>query len=123
MKYKKSSSRIPKKIEDKIKFIDDHKHLYDVRTLWKCLGIHHSVYYYHYNHFTNSYTESNQKLDIEIKKMYDESKGRYVSPKIPKVLSTQRFKVSQKRVVRRMESLGISSITIKEYIEFRLHYT
>ena len=76
MKYKKSSSHILKKIDDKIKFINDNKHLYDVRTLCKCLGIHHSVYYYHCNHQTNSYKIANQKLDVEIKKIYDKSKGR-----------------------------------------------
>ena len=61
MKYKKSSSHILKKIDDKIKFINDNKHLYDVRTLCKCLGIFHSVYYYHCNHQTNSYKIDNAK--------------------------------------------------------------
>ena len=93
---KKSSGHILKKIEDKIKFIDDYKYLYDVRTLCNCLGIHHSVYYYHCNHLTNSYIESNQKLDIEIRKIYDESKGRYGSPKITKVLNSNGINVSQK---------------------------
>ena len=40
------------------------------------------MYYYHQNHQTNSYKIANQKLDVEIKKIYDESKGRYGSPKI-----------------------------------------
>ena len=33
------------------------------------------MYYYHCNHKTNSYKIANQKLDVEIKKIYDESKG------------------------------------------------
>ena len=68
----------------------------------KCLCIHHSVYYYHQNHQANSYKIANQKLDIEIKKIYDDSKGRYGSPKITKVLENKGIKVSQKRVARRM---------------------
>ena len=81
----------------------------------KCLGIHHSVYYYHCNHQTNSYKIANQKLDVEIKKIYDKSKGRYGSPKITKVLNNKGIKISQKRVVRRMNFLGIKSIIIKKY--------
>ena len=54
----------------------------------RCLGIHHSVYYYHCNHQINSYKIANQKLDVEIKKIYDSSKGRYGSPKITKILKS-----------------------------------
>ena len=54
-------------------------------------------------------------MDIEIKKIYDESKGRYGSPKITKVLRNKGIKVSQKRVARRMKIIGLRSITIKKY--------
>ena len=81
----------------------------------KCLGIHHSIYYYHCNHQTNSYKIANQKLDVEIKKIYDESKGRYGSPKITKVLESKGINVSQKRVARRMKFLGLRSITVKKF--------
>ena len=81
----------------------------------KCLNIHHSVYYYHCNHQTNSYKIANQKLDVEIKKIYDESKGRYGSPKITKVLENKGINVSQKRVARRMKFLGLRSITVKKF--------
>ena len=81
----------------------------------KCLNIHHSVYYYHCNHQTNSYKIANQKLDVEIKKIYDESKGRYGSPKITKVLKNKGINVSQKRVTRRMKFLGLRSITVKKF--------
>ena len=80
----------------------------------KCLAIHHSVYYYHCNHQTNSYKIANQKLDVKIKQIYEESKGRYVSPKITKVLENKGINVSQKRVARRMKFLGLRSITIKK---------
>lgn len=81
----------------------------------KCLGIHHSIYYYHCNHTTNSYKMANQKLDVEIKKIYDESKGRYGSPKITKVLKSRNINVSQKRVARRMKFLGLRSIVVKKF--------
>jgi len=62
----------------------------------KCLDIHHSVYYYHCNHHTNSYKKANQELDVEIKKIYNKSNSRYGSPKITKVLENEGIKVSQK---------------------------
>ena len=83
--------------------------------LCKCLGIHHSVYYYHVNHTTNSYKESNRELDVEITKIFNESKCRYGSPKITKVLNNQGIRVSQKRVARRMKFLGLRSIIVKKF--------
>lgn len=60
----------------------------------KCLGIHHSVYYCHCNHQINSYKIANQKLDVEIKKIYDESKKQYSSLKITKLLRSNGINVS-----------------------------
>ena len=81
----------------------------------RCLGIHHSVYYYHCNHKENSYQTANQELDIKIKVIYEESKGRYGSPKITKILTKQGIRASQKRVARRMKFLGLRSIIIKKF--------
>lgn len=68
-----------------------------------------SDYYYHTKNPINSYKEANQKLDVEIKRVYDDSKGRYGSPKITKQLKNEGIKVSQKRVARRMKILGLRS--------------
>lgn len=73
------------------------------------------MYYYHQNHKTNGYKIANQKLDVEIKKIYDESKGRYGSPKIAKVLKNKGIIVSQKRVAKRMRFLGLRSIIVKKF--------
>ena len=73
------------------------------------------MYYYHCNHKVNSYKENNQKLDVKIKQIYEESKGRYGSPKITKKLQEEGINVSQKRVARRMKFLGLRSITIKKF--------
>jgi len=77
--------------------------------------LHHSVYYYHCNHTTNIYKEANQKIDVEIKKIYDESKGRYGSPKITEVLKKKDINISQKRVARRMKFLNLRSIVVKKF--------
>jgi len=98
-----------------MEFIKNNKDIYDIRVLCKCLGIHHSVYYYHVKHTTNSYKEANRELDVEIKRIYDESKGRYGSPKITKKLNKQGLNVSQNRVARRMKFLKLRSIVVKKY--------
>ena len=77
-------------------------------------NINHSVYYYHFNHQENSYKVANLELDIKIKEIYHESKGRYDSPKITKILNNQGIKVSQKRVAKRIKKLGLRSITVKK---------
>ncbi len=74
------------------------------------MGMHHSIYYYYRNNKTNKYKENNKELDKEIMKIYTESKRRYESPKIQKVLANKGIKTSQKRVARRMRKLGIRSI-------------
>ena len=67
------------------------------------------------NNKTNSYKESNIKLDTEIKRIFNNSKKRYGSPKITKQLNIEGFKVSQKRVAKRMKILKLRSITVKKY--------
>ena len=83
--------------------------------LCKVIQLPRSVYYYHKTHTTNKYKEANKKLDIEIMQIYNDSKKRYGSPKIQKILEKSGNKVSQKRVARRMRFLKIQSITIKKY--------
>lgn len=89
--------------------------MYDIRTLCKAVKLHHSVYYYHKINKENSYKKANEELDKKIKEEYEKSKKRYGSPKITKILNKQGIKVSQKRVARRMKSLGLKSIIVKKF--------
>ena len=79
------------------------------------LKITRSDYYYQKKNPINSYEKSNRELDIKIREIYNESKGRYGSPKITKVLKQQGYKVSQKRVARRMKIQNLRSIVVKKY--------
>ena len=81
----------------------------------KVLQVPRSVYYYHQQERSNSYVESNKKLDQLILKKYNESKGRYGTPKIQKELGKDGIKVSQKRVAKRMRILGIRSVIVRKY--------
>lgn len=73
-----------------------------------------SEYYYHKNHRTNVYKEDNRRLNIDIIRIYNESKKRYGSPKIQKILEKEGRKVSVKRVGKRMKFLKIKSCIVKK---------
>lgn len=89
--------------------------MYDIRTLCKAVKLHHSVYYYHKTNKENLYKKANEELDKKIREEYEKSKKRYGSPKITKILNKQGIRVSQKRVARRMKSLGLRSIIVKKF--------
>ena len=71
---KKSYGHIHAEKEDKFKFIEENKEIYDIKRLCKALKISRSEYYYHKNHRTNVYKEDNRKLDVDILRNYNESK-------------------------------------------------
>jgi len=48
-------------------------------------------------------------------KIYNESKRRYGAPKIHQILCEKEFKVSVKRVQRKMKELGICSIVTEKF--------
>lgn len=50
---------------------------------------------------------NDEKLKTQIKKVFDDSEGRYGSPRIWKVLCKQGYQVSRKRVARLMSELGL----------------
>lgn len=61
------------------------------------------------------YKEKNRKLDVDVLRIYNESKKRYGSPKIQKILEKEGKHVSIKRVGKRMRFLKIKSCIVKKY--------
>jgi transposase InsO family protein len=57
----------------------------------------------------------NRQLDAQIREIYDNSKGRYGSPKIQKELDDRGRKVSKNRVARRMSKAGLRSKIRRKY--------
>jgi len=58
---------------------------------------------------------ANVKLTEEIKKVYQESRSTYGSPRITKELLDRKFTVSRPRVARLMQKAGIRSIVKKKF--------
>lgn len=84
------------------------------------LDIPRSTYYAKKNKSKSNRDKENKKLKSMIMDIYIESKQRYGSPKITKLLNKALIKqdlrsVSQKRVQRLMNELGIKSIIVKKF--------
>ena len=74
-----------------------------------------SGYYAWLNRKPSVRTSETQKITKMIKSVYQESKGRYGSPKITEELKSRGLNVSRPRVARLMRSEGIQSIIQKKY--------
>lgn len=57
----------------------------------------------------------NRRMDVHIKAIYDQHKGRVGSPKITFELADRGIKVGKNRVAARMKAAGIRSIVRKKY--------
>jgi transposase InsO family protein len=57
----------------------------------------------------------NQRLDAQIRQIYEQSKGRYGSPKITQELRDRGRKVGKNRVAERMRKAGLRSKIRRKY--------
>ena len=57
----------------------------------------------------------NQRLDAQIRQIYEKSKGRYGSPKITQELRDRGRKVGKNRVAERMRKAGLRSKIRRKY--------
>ena len=68
-----------------------------------------SGYYRWLKHKPSQRELDNQRLDVEIREIYEQNKGRYGSPKITQELRDRGRRVSKNRVARRMRKAGLRS--------------
>jgi transposase InsO family protein len=74
-----------------------------------------SGYYYWLKHPVSSKTIKEEKLLVDIHKIYDNSKKRYGSPRITSELREQGIQVSRPCVARLMRKANLKSIIRKKY--------
>lgn len=79
------------------------------------LGVARSTYYKSLEKTESKRTKENEELKLAIQRIYDDNKGRYVSPKIHYILVREGYNVSYKRVQRLMRELNLYAITVKKY--------
>lgn len=81
----------------------------------KILKVSTSSYYYWRNNPVSKREQQQKELFAHIRQVYDESKGRYGSPRIAAELQARGIRVSRPRVARAMKKMGLKSIVRKKY--------
>ncbi len=98
------------------KFIQQHTHEFSVVKMCKVLQVSNSGYYKWMLQKPSTRIVFNQNLVTEIKKIYEQSKRRYGSPRITKELNMQNIKASEVLVAKLMRANAIKSIIRKKYV-------
>jgi transposase InsO family protein len=95
--------------------VKKYQHKYSIEKMSKVLKVSRSGYYDWLDRRPSKRAIENKELKAKIISIYQNSKGRYGSPKITKELEDEGHKVSRPRVARMMRSEGIKSITHKKF--------
>jgi putative transposase len=96
-------------------FIRDWHHQFGVERMCRVLKVTKSGYYHWIDRKPSRRDIERQEITFQIKKVYNESKSRYGSPKIAIELQESGWKVSRPRVARIMRKEGIRSIICKKF--------
>ncbi len=95
------------------------RHEYKVGLLIDIAKIPRSTYYYYSKQFENPKPDKYEEIKSEIRKIYDESKGRYGYRRVTKKLR-EKYIVNHKTVQRLMHKMGIfCRVRMKKYNSFR----
>jgi len=95
--------------------MNKYQHKYSIERMSKILKVSRSGYYEWLDRKPSKRAIENKELKTKIISIYQNSKGRYGSPKITRELECEGVKVSRPRVARIMRLEGIKSITHKRF--------
>ena len=102
------------KIDALIPVIDTYKKDYGIARMCEVLGIALSIYYKALNKDELPRAKETRLLKEYIKKIYDESEGRYGSLKIHRqLIEIYNLKVSERRVQKLMIEMDLYSVMVK----------
>ena len=91
----------------RFRYIKEHRDSLNIKKACKILNVSRAGYYKYLSHKPSARDIENQVISEEIKKIFEEHKGRYDSLRISKVLENQGLKVNRKRVSRLMRLMGL----------------
>jgi hypothetical protein len=96
------------------------RHEHKVSLLIDIAKIPRSTYYYYSKQFDNPKPDKYAEIKAEIRRIYDESKGRYGYRRITKELNKTR-RINHKTVQRLMRKIGIfCRVRMKKYKSFNI---
>ncbi len=96
-------------------FIEAEKALYPVTLLCHVMRVSRSGFYAWQQRRPSRRAQETQRLDAQIKELFEASKGRSGSPKITRALSDRGWRVGKNRVARRMRQMGLRSIVRRRF--------
>jgi putative transposase len=97
-------------------FIKDHQKEYPVEKMCKVLKTSRQSYYRSRNYIPSTRDNENRALLFEIRRIHEQSKASYGSPRITSELKVRGFDVSRPRVARLMKQAGIRAVHAKKFV-------
>lgn len=94
----------------------DHRKEFPVEKMCKVFRVSKSAFYESFHCLPSNRDNENKALLSEIKRIHQESRASYGSPRITKELIARGFKTSAPRVARLMRQAGIKSVHAKKYV-------
>lgn len=89
--------------------------MFTIRLMCSVLKISKSSFYSWSKNRANSYTKANKKLDVHIKAIFNEHKGRYGAPRITRALKASKLQCSHNRVAKRMQILNLKALARRKF--------
>ncbi|HHE07717.1 MAG TPA: hypothetical protein ENL01_02210 [Chlorobaculum parvum] len=99
----------------KYRFIEKHKHLFAVRTMWRVLHVSVSGYYGWTLRPESKRSKESRNLTEAIKTIHQEHHETYSSPRIAEMLQHKGCRCSRSRTARLMRVLGIRARTARRF--------
>ncbi len=96
-------------------FVDRHSDRWKIGRMCSLLNLSRSGFYAWKTKPKSSRRMTNEKLVLEIRKIYDEGKGEYGSPTICQTLRQKGYQVNHKRIARLMRAIGLKSKTVRRF--------
>jgi putative transposase len=99
----------------KYMFIREHKDTFAVRLMCKVLGVCKSAYYSWLKHIPGERERQNRVLDVPLKSVFLEHKGRYGAPRVTIELNKIAIPCGKQRVANRMRVLNLRAKAKKKF--------
>ena len=94
----------------------DYNKEYPIEKMCRVFKVSRAAYYRSRNYIPSKRDNENRALLFEIRRIHQQSKASYGSPRITKELNERGFKVSKPRVAGLMKQNGIKAVHRKKYI-------
>lgn len=95
----------------RFRFVDDHRHLYEVKRLCELAEVSRSGFYAWKTRPPSARQVANDELLVEIRDIHETSRGTYGRPRVCGQLRRRGHRVNHKRVAALMREAGISGVS------------